>query len=114
MHGLHMSDDCPDYHVVVLDGRDQRARGRVRVLAEVSAEMDRAEDKHGDYAFDGRLIDDLQLLGGLGEEYGEVSRALTYDKDHAGALRKELIQLAASATAWASTLNSLDERRVNY
>jgi NTP pyrophosphatase (non-canonical NTP hydrolase) len=91
--------------------RDEREANRMRALREVAAEMRRAEDKHGDYAFDGELIDTLMLVAGLGEEFGEVCRALTYDKDHAGGLRKELLQVAASATAWASTLDSdTDER----
>lgn len=47
---------------------------------------------------------DLRRLATLTEEVGEVGRALTYDKDHAGALRKELIQVATMAVAWASIL----------
>ena len=95
---------------------DANPRDKVRtsVLGEVADEMRRAEAKHGDYAFDGKLIDDLQLVAGLLEEAGEVGRAMTYDKDHAGALRKELIQVAASASAWASTLNPDGTRVVRY
>lgn len=105
----------PELGLVHLQAGSDREFPRLLALGEVAAEMRRAEDKHDDYAFDGRLIDDLMLLAGLGEEYGEVARAMTYDQDHAGSLRKELIQLAASATAWASTLNpDTDTRTVNY
>lgn len=100
---------------IELEADTNREMSRNQTLREVSDEMSRAESKHGDYAFDGSLIDNLQLLGGLGEEFGEVARALTYDQDHSGGLRKELIQLAASATAWASTLSPKDDsREVSY
>lgn len=96
---------------IELEATSNRGMERNRTLREVAAEMQRAEEKHGDCAFDGALIEDSQLFAGLVEEVGEVARTMTYDRDHAGQLRKELIQVAASATAWASTLDpETDER----
>lgn len=111
----HMARDNAGNNVLHRISEDTRDWYRLGTLDEVADEMTRAEIKHGDYAFDGKLIDDLQLLAGILEEAGEVGRAMTYDRDHAGALRKELIQLAASATAWAATLSpETDTRTVHY
>jgi len=47
----------------------------------------------------------LERLSILGEEFGEVCRALTYDSGEGNVeLRKELIQLAAMAACWAGVL----------
>lgn len=75
-----------------------------KILEEVQEEMDRARAKHGANSFDGDAMSDLQRVAGLMEEVDEVGRTFTYDQDHASELRKELIQVAASATAWASRL----------
>lgn len=74
------------------------------MILPIVAEFIRAKKKHGDKTPDVPDVPDVERLACLGEEYGEVCRALTYDKDHAGALRKELIQVAAMAAAWASIL----------
>lgn len=74
------------------------------VLNDVAEEMQRARDKHGDYSLDGPGMDDLMRLAALVEECGEVGRAMTYDMDHSGGLRKELIQVANVALTWATIL----------
>jgi hypothetical protein len=108
----------------------------LRAVAEAAlAEYDRAKAKHGDQTPDGACLPnvrlrafatapapdnlgqsligavllsaDLRRLATLTEELGEVGRCLTYDQDHAGELRKELIQVAAMALAWASRLESV-------
>jgi NTP pyrophosphatase (non-canonical NTP hydrolase) len=40
----------------------------------------------------------------LGEEFGEVAAALTYDKD-ASTLRAELIDVLAVASAWVDAID---------
>lgn len=70
----------------------------------VIAEWRRAKEKHGEHTMDGAQITDQERLAALGEEFGEVCRALTYDKDHSGNLRTELIQVANVAITWASIL----------
>ena len=104
-----------------------------RTLNDVKNEFIRAKQKHGDQTPDGPCLSEglkqrfemlntdpksgdanvfaalrdsanLRRLATLVEETGEVGRALTYDKDHSGGLRKELIQVAAMAVAWASIL----------
>lgn len=55
---------------------------------------------------------DVEKLAALGEEFGEVCRLLTYDHqtgpldDRRMALVKELLQLSASAAAWAESVDT--------
>ena len=49
------------------------------------------------------LVSDDAKLAVLGEEFGEVARALLEDR---GTLRGELIQVAAVAVAWAEALGA--------
>ena len=100
--------------VVAWRGGEQRIRvvfgseaARVALAAafdDVAAEYVRAKQKHGDMTLDGARCTDLNRLAALVEEVGETARAMTYDKDHAGDLRKELIQVANVALTWASIL----------
>lgn len=79
-------------------------------VADMTAEYHRAKAKHGEHTLDGSLADDLLRIAALGEEYGEVCQALTYDKrshdarEHERHLRDELIQVANVALTWASIL----------
>lgn len=41
----------------------------------------------------------------LGEEYGEVGNALLEQRDRAGELRAELVQVAAVAVAWIEAID---------
>jgi NTP pyrophosphatase (non-canonical NTP hydrolase) len=75
---------------------------------EVQAERDRAHAKHGDTSMEALPVDDLTRLTVLMEEVGEVAREFNEARHHPpldrGRLRKELIQVAAMAGAWADVL----------
>jgi NTP pyrophosphatase (non-canonical NTP hydrolase) len=82
---------------------------------EVAAEVSRATKKHGNESM--ALNDDpSKRLAILGEEYGEVCRALTYDNNNPENLRSELIQTAAMAIAWVYALEtqSQEPRPIAY
>lgn len=67
-----------------------------------------AHEKHGPNSIEavpGRDI--ARWLPILGEEFGEVCEALTYDKDPAN-LRAELLDLATVAVAWIAALDRAD------
>jgi hypothetical protein len=72
--------------------------------ADVRDERRRSIDKHGANAQDLLPPGDPHLLYNLGEEFGEVCKALTYDQQ-ASELRKELVQTAAMALAWIAVLD---------
>lgn len=82
------------------------------VIADVTAEYDRAKAKHGENTLDGAASNDLLRLAALVEETGEVAELLTYDKsqhahgagDYNALLKKELIQVCNVAATWASIL----------
>jgi len=74
------------------------------VLTRLIGRYHAMRQKHGEYSIDGSLITNRERLAALGEEFGEVCRALTYDRDHAGNLREELIDLANVAVTWAASL----------
>jgi hypothetical protein len=76
-----------------------------RVLQLVEVEWVRASGKHPGHTPDSSSTTDLNRLATLTEELGEVARCLTYDRDHAGDLRKELIQVAAMAASWAAGID---------
>jgi len=74
-------------------------------LNEIEDEALRAWQKHGEHAMINPALPTLERLSILGEEFGEVCRALTYDSGEGNVeLRKELIQLAAMAACWAGVL----------
>lgn len=70
-------------------------------LQDVQSEAASALAKHGNHTPASRDMDRRDKLVILAEEFGEVARCLTYDRDHAGELYHELIQLAAMALMWA-------------
>jgi NTP pyrophosphatase (non-canonical NTP hydrolase) len=79
------------------------------VIADVTAEYDRAKAKHGENTLDGPRSNDLLRLAALVEEVGEVAHELTYDQEgnpeeRAARLRAELIDVANVAVTWASIL----------
>jgi len=74
------------------------------VLVEVAAEVERATKKHGGEAMVMPHHGVGKRLGILGEEFGEVCRATTYDNGSAVNLREELIQTAAMAVAWVVSM----------
>ncbi|MCR2051466.1 hypothetical protein NSA19_01060 [Actinomyces bowdenii] len=63
-------------------------------------EYDRAKAKHGDNTLDSLTMDDDMKFFALMEEVGEIARALTYDREHAGELVDEITQTGALALAW--------------
>lgn len=75
------------------------------VLDEVTSEIIRAAEKHGTECMASPGLDVGKRLGILGEEYGEVCRATTYDNGSIENLREELIQTAAMAAAWVIALD---------
>lgn len=70
------------------------------VLEEVRSEVLRAIEKHGHEAMAMPGLDVGKRLGILGEEYGEVCRATTYDNGDPENLLEELVQTAAMAVSW--------------
>jgi hypothetical protein len=72
----------------------------LRQLDRVSREVLRAEDLHGDEATSSPTNTDAKRLAILGEEFGEVCRAMTYDNGGEEKLLEELTQVAAVAVAW--------------
>lgn len=78
----------------------------------LQAEVMRAHLKHSRQG--GSLRDPAmsteRKLAALGEEFGEVCRALTYDGDQGQAhLVKELIQVASVALTWVEALEGSQE-----
>ncbi len=71
---------------------------------EVISEVLRARRKHGDESMTSLSLDLGKRLGILGEEFGEVCRATTYDGGDEANLREELVQTAAMCLAWLLTL----------
>jgi len=102
----------------------------VTIYDEIRAERERAHAKHGDTSMEAAPIGAVFRATILGEEIGEASEALLValaglalsaasgrvqqvlnDGRHSGAvslrdLRKELIQVAAMAAAWADRIPS--------
>ncbi len=72
------------------------------IMRAVDAELVRASEKHGDASMSGAAMSSAQRYVVLGEECGEVARAVL-DGDDA-ALRSELIQVASCAVAWLGRL----------
>lgn len=71
-------------------------------------EYDRARAKHGERTLDSSVPTAEQRYYALLEEVGEIARALTYDREHAGALSEEITQLGGLALAWLAFLLSED------
>lgn len=81
------------------------------IYGEVRAERERAHAKHGDTSMESAPPDDPtgRRLRILLEEVGEVAKEFN-DAEHArrpvdlAAVRKELVQVAAMAAAWADVI----------
>lgn len=82
-----------------------------KVADEVVTGRRRAHEKHGENSIEAVPGTDIaRWLPILGEEFGEVSEALTYDKSESEAekwanVRAELIDLATVATAWIAAID---------
>ena len=83
-----------------------------RILDEILAERERQEHLKASGKFDYTCADLEPSAGAktaiLGEEYGEVCRAVCEEDNDQ--LREELIQVAAVAVAWVQSLD--DGRRI--
>ncbi len=67
----------------------------------VLEEFKRAVEKHGVWKTPANPdMTDAVRLPILGEEYGEVCRAMTYDEGDSDNLEAELLQVATMALAW--------------
>ena len=77
------------------------------VLSDICSEQQRAIAKHGvERSAISRTEPDSGKLSILGEEFGEVCSALTYDGNEGDQhLYDELIQVAAVAAAWADAVH---------
>lgn len=94
------------------------ARIRLDVMKSLSpmfgailGEMERADDRFGDWSLSGEELSDSEKLGPLGEEYGEVCQAVVMEmhggmfsvagrEHHKTNLDTELVQLAAGCCNW--------------
>lgn len=75
------------------------------VVLELAAELVSAEAKHGEQSINHLPASSHRWMAILAEEVGEVAHALTYDvKASPVELRRELVQVAAVALAWARVL----------
>lgn len=92
--------------MTAMDGDVTESTVRADIFDEVRAERARAHAKHGDTSMESSAPDTLRRLAILTEEVGEVAKEFN-DAEHDGRsvdqtkLRKELIQVAAMAAAWA-------------
>jgi hypothetical protein len=75
------------------------------VAGEIAAGRTKAREKHGESSIEAVPGSDYgKWLAILGEEFGEVCSALTYDKDSDN-LRAELIDVATVTVAWIAALD---------
>lgn len=79
-----------------------RVLGVERPWDAMRTEYDRAKAKHGDMTLDNPEMSEPLKYFTLIEEVGEVARALTYDREHAGGLIEEITQVGGLALAWAT------------
>jgi hypothetical protein len=89
-----------DWEGIVLDERRMREEAQMRVLDAIRDERRRQTEKHGDESCESPAVTDAKRLAILGEEFGEVCRAMTYDEGSEERLVAELVQVAAVAVAW--------------
>lgn len=83
----------------------QIATSTYRIHEEVMSGRNAAHVKHGENSIEAVPGSDTKRwLPILGEEFGEVCEALTYDKD-SNNLRAELIDVITVATAWVAALD---------
>lgn len=86
------------------------AEHRRGIYGEITSERSRAHAKHGDTSMESFPVDSLDRLAILTEEVGEVAKEFN-DARHdrravdLAALRKELVQTATMAAAWADMIS---------
>lgn len=79
---------------------------RWEVLRAIQSEGLRADVKHREHSMlsGDTCVTDFDRLAILGEEFGEVCRAVNYDTKDPENLKDELVQLATMAAAWYDVL----------
>lgn len=82
-------------------------------LDAIAAEYVRAHVKHAGHTPKSQHMSDGERLAILGEEFGEVCRAVTYDNRNPEKLVAELIQVAAMAAAWIEYAEGVRDARRN-
>lgn len=75
------------------------------------AEYQHAKAKHGGNTFDSPNMPEYSKVMAFIEEYGEVARALTYDKEHAGNLLEEIVQVIGLAVAWLLLVEATNQKQ---
>ena len=77
-----------------------------RPYSDLHRERVRAHEKHDDHgqSMERKTWDDESWLRVVTEELGEVARALN-DREMAGRVREELVQLGAMTTAWIDAID---------
>lgn len=94
------------------------AESTSRIAGEINAGRVRAHEKHGSNSIEAVPADHFgQWLPILGEEFGEVCKALTYDQadsaeEQMDNLRAELVDVATVAFAWIAAIDR--KRAANY
>lgn len=83
------------------------------IYDEMRAERQRAHAKHGETSMESYPTDSLDRLAILLEEVGEVAKEFNEARHRQGpvslaALRKELVQVATMAAAWADRITADD------
>jgi len=82
---------------------------QMHVLNDVASERARQDRKWGGWPGVDRV--DERFTAVLGEEFGEVCKALMEDGELSPEIREELIQVAAVAVAWVEQIDALNEER---
>ena len=78
----------------------------LRTIDKIQTEATRAHLQHADHSMLNPGMELWERLAILGEEFGEVCRAVTYDNGSRDKLEGELIQVAAMAASWIEAMNS--------
>lgn len=99
----------------IVTARERAAAEVGSVYDEIRSERERAHAKHGDKSMESWSPADYARLAILTEEIGEVAREFNEAEIHErdpdmAALRKELIQVAAMAAAWADSIDRQEDR----
>ena len=98
--------DHPTTRVDMSEGCERRCFRSDHVIArEVIQRRNAADAKHGDESIERIAWNDPRWISILGEEFGEVCHALTYDSGASVAdLRDELMDVLAVAHAWVDAI----------
>jgi NTP pyrophosphatase (non-canonical NTP hydrolase) len=76
-----------------------------QVIEEIAQQRARNHARWGDLSIENRPPDYAGWLPTLGEEFGEICRALTLEDGDRAQLRSELVDLAAVALMWIDSID---------